>query len=475
MSEQETTIRALARWVSAHRTEALPAPMIEQAKLLILDTIGCAVAALGEHEARATVEAVTALGGAPQSTVIGVPGKSSVPNAVLANGALLRFLDLNDYLVDFDADGIAMGGHPSDNIAVALAAGEWRDRPGAEVLAAVAIGYEIYGRMKNLIDPAGPWDGTSASGMAAPAMAGRLMGLDEGRLAHALALGVARAATPAVMRAGDISAGKYLANALIAQSGVQAAMLAAGGVTGPLEALDHARGLGTVFRPDRDFSILTRPLSEDGALMRSHVKAFPCLATGQTTVAAAIRIHHMLRGRTDAIERINVTMADTSVIRRQQTDPGRLDPTSREAADHSFPFLVAVALADGRLTPRQFDHERWNERAIRALMARTTLATDPALNEAGERGHPCVVRVVTRDGTEHVAEELEMPGSAAGGIDRPAVLDKFDALASDALGAGRRDMVKDSALGLERLSSIRPLMAALGAGARLDSTARGRS
>ncbi len=74
------------------------------------------------------------------------------------------------------------------------------------MLAAIVLGYEIYGRLKELMDRDGDWDGVTVSGFVAPAMAGRLMGLDVRQLAHALALSGARAITPLAVRHGDISA-----------------------------------------------------------------------------------------------------------------------------------------------------------------------------------------------------------------------------------------------------------------------------
>src|SRR6202011_4521403 len=99
----------------------------------------------------------------------------SAPNAVLVNGALIRILDLNDYFNTRDGQ---IGGHPSDNIPVAVAAGEMVGAIGSEIIVAIVIGYEIYGRFKEAMDPDTSWDGVTASGLVAPAMAGRLMGLD---------------------------------------------------------------------------------------------------------------------------------------------------------------------------------------------------------------------------------------------------------------------------------------------------------
>jgi 2-methylcitrate dehydratase len=285
-------VEQLAAWVLATRAHDLSQAAVRQAKLLLLDTIGCGFAALNEQSARALLEVVEASGGAPQCTVIGQTRRTSAPNAALANGTLVRILDFNDYV---NARGGDLGGHPSDNIPVALAAGELSGALGREVIAAVVLGYEIFGRCKELMERDSAWDGVTVSGLAAPAMAGRLMGLDRGRLAHAIALSAARAVTSTAVRFGDISAAKSIANALVAQNGVQAALLAERGITGPLDLFENPRGMREVFCKGDAATALTAPLPAESYIMAANVKAFPCLATGQSVVAAGIEMHRRLR------------------------------------------------------------------------------------------------------------------------------------------------------------------------------------
>src|SRR5262249_29146772 len=245
-------VEQLAAWVLATRAHDLSQAAILQAKLLLLDTIGCGFAALNEQSARALLEGVETSGGAPQCTVIGHARRTSASNATLANGALVRILDFNDYV---NARGGDLGGHPSDNIPVALAAGELSGASGREVIAAVVLGYEIFGRCKELMERDSAWDGVTVSGLAAPAMAGRLMGLDRGRLAHAIALSAARAATSTAVRFGDISAAKSIANA--------------GGpkrrASGAIGGARHHRAAGSVREPARNARGFLQRRRSDGA------------------------------------------------------------------------------------------------------------------------------------------------------------------------------------------------------------------
>ena len=465
MSDRET-VKDLARWVLSLQAGNLSSAVIAQARLLVLDTVGCALGTLDEPEAIEAVRAVATLGGSRQCTVIGSKLKTSAHNAVLANGILVRFLDLNDYTIGRGREGPTVGGHPSDNIAVALAMGEWRKRSGKDVIAAIVTGYELYSRLAALYDQGGTWDLTSVSGLVSAAIAGRLLGLDAERMANALALGAARAMTPAIVRFGHITAAKFLTNPLIAQSGVTAAVLAAGGMSGPQAVLDDRRGIRALFKGDADPASLAAPWAGEFAILRSNVKAYPCLATGQAAVAAAIDLHRRLAGRIEQIERIDVIMTDHPFVKAQQEDEDRRHPDSREAADHSFYFLVAVALLDGQLGSRQFDNERWRDPALTGLMAKITMVSDPTWRKRAPDGYPCTVKVSMGDGTEHKSDVAYAPGFSKGGLDRATVEAKFDAITDGVLSAPQKKKLKTTVARLEKLSTIDPVMSLLKGKAR---------
>jgi len=448
----------LAAWVLAARAHDLSQVAVRQAKLLLLDTIGCGLAALNEQSARALLEVVEASGGAPRCTVIGQARRTSAPNAVLANGALVRILDFNDYV---NAKGGDLGGHPSDNIPVALAAGELSGASGREVIAAVVLGYEIFGRCKELMERDSAWDGVTVSGLAAPAMAGRLMGLGRGRLAHAIALSAARAATSTAVRFGDISAAKSIANALVAQNGVQAALLAERGITGPLDLFENPRGIREVFCKGDAAAALTAPLPAESYVMAANVKAFPCLATGQSVVAAGIEMHRRLRGAVDRLTGLRLIIPDTPGLRRQKDDPGRIKPASREAADHSFNFLAAVSLIDGEFGLAQFDGERWNDPKVCALMAQLEIINDSSWNRRAPDSYPCSLVVLTEDGREEAVEVPYPPGFSRGRLEAETVMKKFNTLTAPHLAQRMRDRIIEAVMALDASASCAELMAAL--------------
>ena len=458
------TIEELARWVLAPRNEDIPDQAIKQAKLLVLDTIGCGYAALDEESARAVLATLADLGGAPQCSVIGRTAKTSAPNAVLVNGALIRILDLNDYVNNRKGE---IGGHPSDNIPVALAAAEMAGASGRELITAIVIGYELFGRAKDLIARDSPWDGVTISGLVAPAIAGRLMRLDASHLAQALALSCARAPTPLAVRHGAISAAKSFANALVAQNGMQATLLARHGVTGPLDLIESPYGLRPVFSNTTALAELTTPLPAESYIMRANIKAYPCLATGQAIVAAGLALHEQvkakLNGDVSRLSAIRVAMADMPFLRRQKDDPGRINPTSREAADHSFNFLAAVSLLDGAFGLAQFENERWNDAAVRAVMGRLEIAVDAALNARSPGSFPCRMEATCDDGAVLTADIPDPPGFSRQGLDAEAVLAKFNRVTHDHLDAPARERISTAVMGLDRSASCAELTNAIAA------------
>ena len=463
-SAEQGAFARLAERAAAVRLEDFSEKSIEQAKLILLDTLGCGFAALDDECANAVVAMVQALGEAPHCALIGRAQRASAPSAVLANGALIRVLDLNDYVIGADPVTGARGGHPSDNIPVALAAAELSGAGGHDLLAAILLGYEIYGRGKALMDAHSPWDGISISGLAAPAMAGRLLRLPREQLAHAIALSAARAPTPVGVREGAISAAKSIANALIAQNGMQAALLAAQGVTGPLDLFEAERGLRLVFahRPDTAADILGAPLPADGFISKVAVKAYPCFAGAQSAVAAALALRRQVGGDVGRLTgKIRVTLADLPIVRRQMSDPGRVKPQSREAADHSLQYLIAVALIDGTLGLKQFEGERWTDPQVVTLMERLDMTTESELARRAGEFYPCTLQATDRGGETYLVEILRPPGVLPDGLDATGIKEKFTRLTEEALTPNWRDRIIDAVMTLDTAPRCDQLMQAL--------------
>lgn len=453
----EPLVKRLARWILEFPSDDIPPEVENQAKLLILDTFGCALGALGEDTALAALRAVQQLGGTPECTVIGSEQRTSVTQAVLVNGALACTLDLNDFLV-----GPTRNGHPSDNIPVALSVAERQGSSGREALAAIVLGYELYGRILELASSDNPWDHVTTSGLVVPAIAGRLLGLDVESMGHALAFGATHCNTLGVVRGGQLSAAKSLANAIVAQMGVLAALLAAEGLTGPDKVFEGRHGLGQNVLPEANFGVLFEPINGRYRLMEACMKPYPCIATCQAAVAAALELRSALNEPIDHLAQIEVRMADIPFVAGQVNDTERRRPTTRETADHSFYYLIAVALLDGELTTRQFENQRWLDPAIQTLMDRMVIRTDPSLNVYTPGGFPCLLQITTRDSRNLRVQMPYAPGHPRNRLGWTGVEAKFRRYAETVLPESQIAAIISQVKVLETLPALTPLMTHLG-------------
>jgi 2-methylcitrate dehydratase len=459
----ETTITNLARWVRDFDYDGVPDHVIELAKFSLLDCLGGAFAAPKYSEAVGEcLDTVDALEDKGKSTVIGRKKKNSLVNAVFANDFLIRALDFNDYLPSDPNDGAKLGSHPSDNMAIGLTVGERENSSGRDFLTAMVMGYEVNGRLQRLFDHDSYWDHTTATGLVAPAIAGRLMDLDEEKLASAMGFGMAHAPAPGSVRRGHISAGKFLADAIVAKTGVFGTLLAAHGVGGPIGAFEGSKGLGNALFPGVDLAQLYRPLDRYYIFEGVCIKSYPCFANSQSSVSAALETRKAFGGPASEIERIEITMHDVPAVTQQLADMTRRYPTNQETADHSFHYGVAIALIEGEVTFRQFQGDRWNDKDVTSLMDKIVVTPDKSFSNKDHCGSPARLKLVVKGGREYTAEVLYPKGHIKNPLNAQEVAAKFKGCVKGIIAKKRADAICDAVLSLEKAKSIRPLMKLLG-------------
>ncbi|HZR60623.1 MAG TPA: hypothetical protein VFA80_06725 [Xanthobacteraceae bacterium] len=213
--------------------------------------------------------------------------------------------------------------------------------------------------------------------------------------------------------------------------------------------------------PESAAAILGAPLPAETFISRVAIKAYPCFAGGQSAVAAALALHREIGGDVDGLASIRATFADLPIVRRQLADPGRIAPASREAADHSLHFLIAVSMIDGRFGLNQFAGERWNDPKVRALMARLDMATDADLAGRASGAYPCALHATGRDGRHHAVEVLAPPGFSPDGPDAKTVLEKFARVTADLVAPAARERIVEAVMALDKATTCERLMRAV--------------
>jgi 2-methylcitrate dehydratase len=389
-------IEALAMLVHSVRFEDLPAEVVSAVKARMLDTLGCAFGAVHSDVGTAVRRMAADCGGAMQATLIGTAEKTSAPLATLVNGSLLRYLDSNDYYFSRDP------AHPSGNIAAALAVSEREHRSGRDMIAALVAAYEIHLR---LCDFAGEpslwrrgWHHSTNAQFSSAAIAARLSGDDPLRTAHAMAIAGSHQNTLAQLQSGAISMIKGTAEGWVAKAGVEAAMLAHHGVTGPLALMEGVAGWGACVAGAVDFEALCAPLDGHYRILQTSIKPYPAVATATAPIRAAVELHRAGLPSLDEIERL-VVLLPAFALGTPSAYTGRRLPQNIESAQHSFYYCAAIALLDGACGEAQFAPAKLKSTQVCNLLAKVELREDSEFTALWPKSAGGAVELHLRDGT----------------------------------------------------------------------------
>jgi 2-methylcitrate dehydratase len=392
-----TLVEQLSRYAAGLRYEELPAAVVHQAKRLIIDSVGCALGGYWSEPARIAREVASTVRSSEPVTVIGSGERTSPDLATFANGVMIRFLDFND---GYTSTGES--GHPSDSIAAVLATAELRRRSGREAIVATVLAYEVFCRICDPVDlkPLG-FDHVTVGAMASTAAAARLLGLEVGEIEEAFNLGIAPNVALYQTRIGNVSMWKGCAYANASRNAVFAAMLAARGMTGPAPIFEGVGGY---------FKAVTRgafelPVMGGGdhpyKIMECSVKRFPLGQYSQTVVEAALELREKA-GSPDAIAEIRIETV-TTAVRLMAGDPDKWEPKTRESADHSMPYTVAVALIHGDVEEKHFGERYLRDAKIRALARRVKVEATAEADRRMPEAMLCRMTLVTTSGDTHTA------------------------------------------------------------------------
>ena len=433
-----TIVEQLSSYAAALRYEDLPHEVVHQAKRLIIDTIGCALGGFAGEPARIAREMAGSVTSSQPATVILSGQRTSPDLATFANGAMIRFLDFND---GYTSTGES--GHPSDSIAAVLSTAEIMRRSGSEVIAATVLAYEVFCRICDASDlkPLG-FDHVTVGGMASTAAAARLLGLPEKKIAAAFNLGIAPNIALYQTRIGNVSMWKGCAYANASRNAVFAAMLAARGMTGPAPIFE---GVGGYFKavtraPFRLAALGGR--EHPFKIMECSIKRFPLGQYSQTVVQAALEVRAKI-GSADEIAEVRIQTV-SAAVRLMAGDPEKWAPATRETADHSMPYTVAVALIYGSVAEHHFDDEYLHDPKILALAQRVKVEVSDEAERRMPEAMRCIMKLVTTSGAVHAAVVDYHKGHYKNPMSDAEVEAKFRGLARNVLKSAQTDRLLDA-------------------------------
>jgi 2-methylcitrate dehydratase len=447
----------MAQFALSLRYETIPEPAVRMTKRLLLDSIGCALAAVKLKDIQASYNYIRQLGGKKQASIIWYGLKTNMPNAAFMNSLLIRAMDYNDIYWKQDPC------HPSDIIPAALAAGEYRGVSGKELVTAIVIAYELEMRMCHAADPGireVGWHHASLTQFVSPLVAGRLLGLSEDQIVSAVGIAGSSHFTLGGVVAGHLTNMKNAADPMATEAGVRAAMLAATGYSGPLEVFEGKETLFEVLSNVRwNKNALTDRLGEEFLITRCSLKAFPTEALTHQPITATLEI--MRENNIDAGEVNEVLIETTNRGADILSDRSKYHPTTKETADHSLPYCVAVAIAKGNVLPSDFEEKALQDQSVLELLPKVKVIANPEIDAIFPNVKRAIVTITTRDGRTFTKQEDFARGEPERALSGQELIVKFNANARAAAGKRQREKLIQATLAIDEYSNIRKYVSLL--------------
>lgn len=242
----KTIVEKIADFTVGTTFDQLPLEVIGECKRILLDSIGCALAGIDFQKGRAGHDFARLLGeGTQNASIIGHPGKVSIPAAAFANAELINTMDM---------DVVTVPGHVAPAVlSTVMAVGEAKSSAGKEIIEAIAIAHEIGNRLGHAVDnlrdtrqgessPPAVFGYTNAIFGAAAAIA-RMRGQSAATIASALGIAACISPVNSMMswiHHAPATTIKYTLMGSLAQQAVTAAFMAEYGHRGDLRVLDDA-------------------------------------------------------------------------------------------------------------------------------------------------------------------------------------------------------------------------------------------
>jgi len=445
----DATTRTLASYVTGLCYEDLSTTTIHAAKRHLIDTVACL---LGGYESEPAVIArrmASVAAGQPAASVLGSQARTSMEMATFANTVALRYLDYNDTY-------IAVGsGHPSDMVGACLSVAEALGANGRQTLLATVAAYEVFGAMADQVPIRGRgWDQGVFVVLGVAAAAGKLLGLTTEQMGDALAIAITANNPTRQTRAGELAMWKGVATAAAARAGVFAAMLAKEGMTGPTEAFEGFNGawdqvtgkftLGDFGGGGRAF-----------AIERTNMKFFPSEYHSQAPVWMALNLRKLVA--VGEIASVDVKTYHTA-FSEIGSEPAKWQPKTRETADHSLPYLLALGFMDGAIRESSFDEARIHDAATLVFMQKIRIAESAEFTARFPQEMVTEIVVTTTAGKQHREIASYPRGHARNPMNDVEVEQKYVSLAEPALGKGASEALLRALWASDEAAHIRSVL-----------------
>jgi len=463
--------RQMAEFAVSLKFADLPEEVVNEVKRYMYDSIGCAYGGYHTKDLNIIRDIYIDIGGKGDATVLGFGDKLPAVNATLINSLMVRALDFNDIYWKDDPS------HPSDIIPAAWAVGELVNANMKDVIVAIVLAYEFEQRLCLFAKPGvreRKWHHATLTQFVSPIVAGKLLGLTVDEMVHAIGISGCHNHTIGCPTAGKLTMMKNTVDPMAVQSGVFAALMAQKGFSGTEKVFEGKEGFMDAFigwnakdeslKPTDmegrdgvsswswDIDALVGGLGDSYKIMECGMKAFPTEALTHTHLSCVLNAMIGNNLEYSDVKEVKVTcFAQAYDI---LFDPTKYRPESRETADHSLPYCMAVAMVDKKITTDSFSDEKLNDPRIYEVIDKIIGEPSQEFEKMFPAKQPSRVVVTTNDG-RMFEEYLEYP---KGDPREPMTMDdlenKFNSLAGDKFDASAKKQLKETIFNCEEMNAV---------------------
>jgi 2-methylcitrate dehydratase PrpD len=445
--------QAIAKFLHQLKLEDVPPAVVDKAKLVLLDTLGVALASSTMDFGQMVLNVAQKLGGPPASRLIGSSSKVAAANAVIANGTLAHGLDYDDTLEEAIVHTGCCAGM------TAMAVGDEVAASGRSVLEAAIAGTEVMCKA-GLVGPGkfharGFHPTALCSTFGAAAAAGKLYGLNLIQWSDAFGL-CGSQSSGIIEYLADGTWTKRLHPGWSAHGGIIATLLAQQGFRGPSTVFEGTHGFYRSFGGANDYRFeKLLELGKVWEIPRLTFKSYPCGSISHPYMDCALKLKQKHSVRAERIVEVVCRTAEGPVHRLWEPLKDKQRPASSYGAKFSLPYSIAVMLVRGKAGLEEFTDEAIADPLVLDLAKKVRYELDPTIDYPRHfSGH---VKIKLDDG--RVLEENQ--AHPRGGFESPLppeeIEEKFRANARLALPEGRLDGIINSVKRLEQLRSITAL------------------
>jgi len=446
--------RTLAAFAAELQLEQVPNSIRGIAIDLLVDQLGIQIGCAHLPWAQAVRETYKQARGAEEATVVRYGDKLPVTSAAFINSTFGHSFEFDD------ANPLIHGHIGAELIPPLLALSERDHLSGKEFLTALITGYEVRGRIgwsvsPTMLERGGPQYSTTCGPFGVAAAVGKLLNHGADGIHNALA--VAGTFSGGLMQydqgGGSV---KRIFTAVAAIGGLQAALMARAGITGPEGILEGKRGLLRIYPENYNPERLTSDLGEMWTLQHVLFKPYCCCAIIHPAIDALKKILTERRVTPAEIAAIEVGYPKGSHHHAAITDPKDI-----LGMQFSTAYSLALTVHKGKNTPREYSLEALADPAIKATAAKVSLVNEVGLDKLFEDHMPARIKLRTKGGALYDELVIDATGSPLKRLTSAEIDDKFRSMASDILGRERTEGIISTLRGIASVPDMASLSALL--------------